>query len=91
MKEIQYIVLSDLDGTLTEISSSWQYVMEFFNLWESDGKHHLQSFLQGDISYNEFIRLDVESWKGISEKRYFNAIDSINFRPGVKELFEFFH
>jgi len=90
MKNYQYLVLSDLDGTLTEIPSSWQFIMEWFDLCESKGKYHLNSFLKKEITYDEFIRLDVVAWKGITSEDYLNAIKKIKFRSGVKELFNFF-
>jgi HAD superfamily phosphoserine phosphatase-like hydrolase len=84
------MVFSDLDGTLTETQSSWQFVMESFGLWESKGKHHLRSFLNNEISYDQFIHLDTNSWKGKSKEDYLNTVHKIKFRPGVKELFHYF-
>ncbi|MHA2363696.1 MAG: HAD family hydrolase [Candidatus Hodarchaeales archaeon] len=90
MKYPQFLVISDLDGTLTEPHSSWQYVMEKLGFWENHGKNHLQNFLDNKINYDEFIRLDVETWKGIEEKRYLEVINQIPFRLGTEKLFQFF-
>ena len=79
MDRLNYIVLSDLDGTLTETSSSWQFIMESLNKWESEGKFHLNLFLNKKINYDEFLRLDVNSWKGIPSKHYLDAINKIKF------------
>ena len=89
-ENVRYIVFSDLDGTLTKVNSSWQYIMEYFELWETKGKHHLHSFLNGEINYNTFLKLDVETWKGLPDVEYMKAINKIPFRSGILEVFEFF-
>jgi len=85
-----FLVVSDLDGTLTEAQSGWQFVMEQLGLWENYGKIHLNNFLNKTIDYKEFIRLDVKTWQGLPESHYIEIINRIPFRSGVENLFSEF-
>lgn len=84
-----FIVISDLDGTLTEVPSSWQFVLEDQNLWDL-GKLNLELFLSKKINYDEFIKLDVELLKNLPTDSYLNSINKIKFRDDFKPVFEFF-
>ncbi len=84
------VVISDLDGTLTNHTSSWQFVLEYLNLWENKGEKHLHQFLSNEIDYDEFIKKDVELLKNTPLTKYFEAINKISFREGVGELFTYF-
>lgn len=88
MQTPRFLVVSDLDGTLTTEHSVWQFVMERLGVWESHGRHHLEAFLTQAITYEEFIRLDVAAWKGVSHSRYLDIIEEVIFRPGAFELFQ---
>lgn len=81
------IVVSDLDGTLTDQVSSWQYVFEQSNLWIDKAERNLELFLNKEIDYDKFIDLDVKLLKGLPVQRYLKIIDSINFRAGLHNLF----
>ena len=85
------LVAFDLDGTLTtaDFRSSWQAVHEFFGTWETNGEPVLQSFLNGEISYDEFCKADAEAWIGHTEEEYQEAIASIELREGTEELISF--
>ena len=84
-----FVVVSDLDGTLTNQPSSWQFVLEGLDLWYERGENNLDLFLNKKITYDEFIRLDVELLKGIPVKDYLAIINKITFRKGLNELFEY--
>lgn len=89
MNSPRFLVVSDLDGTLTEVHSAWQYVMVKLGFWESHGKHHLRNFLSKRITYDDFIHLDVETLAGTEEKKYLSIIKEIPFRSGVIPLFQY--
>ena len=82
--------MSDLDGTLTDQPSSWQYVFEKLDLWDNKAERNLHKFLNNEIDYDKFIELDVKLLKGVSVKSYLEIINSINFRSGFTELFGYF-
>lgn len=56
------LLLLDMDGTLTSVKSPWQYVHEQIGRWEQDGLPLLEAWLAGRLDYDEFCRLDVETW-----------------------------
>jgi HAD superfamily phosphoserine phosphatase-like hydrolase len=89
LPEKQLIIVTDLDGTLTTHQSSWQFVLEHLNLWNDYGKKNLELFLNNEIDYDEFIRLDVESMKGTSYDTFLSIIYQIPFRSGLIELFNY--
>lgn len=83
------LVISDLDGTLTTQHSSWQFVFEQLGLWHGLGEKHLNMFLAEKISYDEFIKMDVELLKDLPVHTYLDIINKIVFRQGLVELFDF--
>ena len=85
------LAVFDFDGTLTSKSdsSSWKTVHNYFGTWESHGKAILEKFLNGEISYYDFCRLDAETWKGYSECDYYKALKTIVLRDGLDELVTF--
>ncbi|MHA2497320.1 MAG: HAD family hydrolase, partial [Candidatus Hodarchaeales archaeon] len=58
------LIIWDCDGTLTTVTSSWQWIHERLGTWEK-GKQHLDDFLEGNISYEEFAFRDASEWKGL--------------------------
>ena len=89
MPQKNVIVVSDLDGTLTDQSSSWQYVFEELGLWVNQAELNLKKFLAKEICYDQFIELDVSLLKGVPIKQYLKIIESINYRTGLIDLFEY--
>ena len=87
MSDRKIRIVSDLDGTLTTVSSSWQFVLEHLDLWENQGENNLQLFLHNKITYDEFIRLDAALLQGIHEQKYLDVISQIPFRGGLLDLF----
>ena len=90
MSDQKIRIVSDLDGTLTTVSSSWQFVLEHLGLWENQGENNLHLFLHNKITYDEFIRLDAALLQGIHEKKYLDIISQIPFRGGILDLFRTF-
>ena len=76
-------VIFDLDGTLTKIPSPWQYVHERLGVWESTACHHLQQWLAGDISYEEFCSRDAGLWNGRSVDEIYSYLDEIQWNSHV--------
>jgi phosphoserine phosphatase len=55
-------VLLDMDGTLTTVTSPWQYVHEQLGIWEAKGLPYLTAWLDGDMSYEQFCIKDAAAW-----------------------------
>ena len=60
------LVIWDCDGTLTTVTSAWQWIHEHLGTWDR-GKQHLNDFLEQRITYEEFACNDASEWKGMSE------------------------
>jgi phosphoserine phosphatase len=78
-------VIFDLDGTLTPVRSVWQYIHEALDTWENHGKHSLDAFLAGKITYEEFALLDAGAWRGVPREEIQEIVGRIPYRPGAKE------
>jgi phosphoserine phosphatase len=82
-------VIFDVDGTLTEIRSIWQFIHQQLGTWETAGKHYLQQFLDGKISYETFARLDAREWSGTPLETMEAIVQSVKYMNGVLETFEY--
>lgn len=81
-------VIFDVDGTLTETRSIWQFIHENLGTWEKAGKHYLQQFLSGQISYEDFAKLDAREWKGVPLKTLEEIINRVKYVDGAQETFK---
>ena len=63
------LIIFDIDGTITKPVSSWRYLHERLNLWDTQAAAYQKNFLAGSISYRRFCQLDAAHWKGFSEER----------------------
>jgi phosphoserine phosphatase len=79
-------VLFDLDGTLTVPRSSWKHIHEALGLWDGQASRHQERFRSGEISYEEFCRLDAEEWRGLSVARLRSICDAIPYHEGAPDL-----
>ncbi len=86
------LVLFDMDGVLTDIHSSWQYVHDNFN---SSNEQSVQAYMKGDITDEEFIKRDVSLWKKnnefITQQQLTNILSPIPLMNGAVQLFSFLH
>jgi phosphoserine phosphatase len=55
-------VAFDLDGTLVTDKSSWWKLHKYFGTYKSSLKN-MTDYEQGEITYDEFMRLDIGLWK----------------------------
>lgn len=56
------MVVFDMDGTLVREGSCWEVVHKHFGVME-EARENLESWKNGKISYEEFMRRDIELWK----------------------------
>ena len=81
-------VIFDLDGTLTKVPSPWQYVHERLGVWENTACFHLDHWLSGKISYEEFCRRDTSLWNGRTIEEIHSYLDEIEWNRHVPSVVE---
>jgi phosphoserine phosphatase len=81
-------VIFDLDGTLTKTPSPWQYVHERLGLWDGTACHHLDEWLAGKISYEEFCRRDTSLWNGRTVNEIHSYLDEIEWNRHVPSVID---
>jgi len=77
----------DLDGTLTDTRSSWQYLHQRFGTLDV-GRRTAEMYHDGRIDYLEWARRDAACWKGISLADLLPALNEIRYTFGAPELIE---
>ncbi len=79
------LVVFDLDGTIVEEKSIWEYLHKNLGTWEW-GEYHRKLFKKGLIDYEEWALLDASLWKGVSISKVREIIDNVSYNPGVIEV-----
>jgi len=79
------VVVFDIDGTLTPITSSWAYVHRVLNTWIR-GRKYMELFFNGFISYDEWVVLDLSLWKDVPYYIFTKILYTIPWRSGIEEL-----
>ena len=77
----------DLDGTLTDIRSSWQHLHRRLGTLDV-GRRTAEMYYDGRIDYFEWARLDAACWKGIPLVELLPALNEIRYTKGAPELVE---
>jgi phosphoserine phosphatase len=80
------LVIFDLDGTLTQERSIWEYIHKQLGKWYGFAEEYQSQFLAGEISYEEFCERDAQVWKGMKVKELKEIVRTVPFHPGVDEL-----
>jgi phosphoserine phosphatase len=83
------LVVFDLDGTLTQERSVWEYVHKRLGKWYGYAENYQKQFLAVKISYDEFCERDAQVWKGIKEEELIEIAKTVPFHPGVDDLIEY--
>jgi len=78
------LVVFDVDGTLIK-SFSWQCLHEALGTWDR-GKRYFERFFRGEISYEDWARLDAALWKGQPLKKIQQIVNSIPYTDGAREV-----
>jgi phosphoserine phosphatase len=88
------VVFFDMDGTLTDRVSSWEWVHRHFGV---DNKGSWEAFCRGEIDDLEFMRRDIALWKDAAKgediplQRIREALHDIPLIPGARRLVEALH
>ena len=80
------LVMFDLDGTLTQERSIWEYIHKKLGKWYGFAENYQKQFLAGNISYEEFCERDARVWKGMRVKEVIEIAKTVPFHPGLEEL-----
>jgi phosphoserine phosphatase len=80
------LVIFDLDGTLTQEKSIWEYIHIRLGKWYGFAEEYQKQFLAGKISYEEFCQRDAVVWKGMTGGEVLEIVKTVPFHPGVDEL-----
>ena len=83
------LVIFDLDGTLTQERSIWEYIHKQLGKWYGFAEEYQKQFLAGKISYEEFCERDAEVWKGMKAEKLFEIVKTVPFHSGVDELISY--
>jgi len=78
------LVVFDLDGTITRVESTWQYIHERLGTWQK-GKLSAQDYWSGRISYVKWAELDSSMWRGIEIQKIRSIVHEIPYVDGVRE------
>jgi Haloacid Dehalogenase superfamily, subfamily IB, phosphoserine phosphatase-like len=79
------LVVFDVDGTLTKVVSSWQFLHERLGTWDK-GKKYAEQFFRGVITYEDWARLDASLWRGLKLGRVRQIVDSIPYTNGAQDV-----
>ncbi len=83
------LVIFDLDGTLTQERSIWEYIHKQLGKWCGFADEYQNQFLTGKISYEEFCERDAQVWKGMKLEKLLEIVKTVPFHPGVDELIDY--
>ncbi len=83
------LALFDLDGTLTQERSSWEYIHRRLGVWEGNAERFQEAFLRGEIDYNRFCRLDAGIWKGMKVSVLEEILRGIPCYDGIRDFLGF--
>jgi phosphoserine phosphatase len=81
-------VIFDLDGTLTMIPSPWRYVHERLGVWDNAACGHLDEWLSGGMTYEEFCQRDARLWTGRTVDEIHAYLDEIAWNRHVPAVVE---
>jgi phosphoserine phosphatase len=80
------LVIFDLDGTLTQERSIWEYIHIRLGKWYGFAEEYQKQFLAGKISYEEFCERDAQVWKGMKVEELLEIVKTVPFHPGADTL-----
>jgi phosphoserine phosphatase len=83
------LAIFDLDGTLTQERSIWEYIHRRLGKWYGFAEEYQNQFLAGKISYEEFCERDAQVWKGMKVEELLKIVETVPFHPGVDELIHY--
>ena len=90
MRKSDYkIAIFDLDGTLTQEKSIWQYIHIKLGRWYGFAEDYQRQFLAGMISYERFCELDAQVWRGMKVEALLGIVKTVPFHQGAEDLIRY--
>jgi len=83
------LALFDLDGTIRRVRDPWVHLHEFLGVAEQ-ARDLIPRWRRGEISYDEWARLDAALWRGVLRAKMVAALDKNPVRRGARELMGWF-
>jgi phosphoserine phosphatase len=80
------LVVFDLDGTLTTVDSLWKYLHDVLGTWDR-GSIAAQKYRNGEITYKDWARADVQCWTGVPVPTIIEALSRIPYSNGARGVF----
>jgi len=80
------LAIFDLDGTLTQERSIWEYIHKQLGKWYGFAEEYQNQFLAGSISYKRFCELDAQVWKGMKVEELLEIVKTVPFHCGADGL-----
>ena len=78
------LALFDLDGTLTQERSAWEYIHRRLGLWDGYAERFQEAFLREEIDYHRFCQLDAALWKGKRVDEIVGILQEIPLHDGIE-------
>ena len=83
------LAIFDIDGTLRRVRDPWVHLHQHLGvLDQADG--FVEQWERGQITYEEWVRLDAELWRGQSRQSILAALKTSPYRDGARELVAWF-
>ena len=78
------IVVFDLDGTLTNVQSTWQYLHEMLGTWNV-GRQSAEDYWEGKIDYDTWAQVDSKMWQNVELATMKTMLSQITYMDGARE------
>jgi phosphoserine phosphatase len=78
------LAIFDLDGTLKQAADPYVYLHRRLGTLEASQPFFAKA-MAGELDYEEWLRLDVALWKGISRSEIEGHLREIAFLPGARD------
>ena len=83
------LAIFDIDGTLRRVRDPWIHLHNHLGVAE-ETKDLPELWEKGEITYEEWARLDASYWRGHSRDHIVAALEANPFRAGARELIGWF-
>lgn len=80
----EWLLVADVDGTLTTETSIWESFHRKLGKWEAQGLVNLNDYLAGKIDYHEFAARDARAYRGLTKSDLDRMAAEIPRRRGME-------